>query len=154
MSNEWFCVCSVLCPCHPPAGSIMFQLAVSTSLSYWRHLNGFEESKYRPIPASVCPSQEHISYFPRDRPKFVGTKDRQGHEFWRGLRIRSQPSEGQAQSFAAKITTTQIIIRDHGSHHPTSITQRHYHSSATAWPNPLKINDNKVDTSFYNSFHF
>ncbi len=32
--------------------------------------------------------------------------------------------------------------------------QRHYHSSATAGPNPLKINDDKVNSSFYNSFQF
>ena len=42
--------------------------------------------------------------------------------------------------------------RDHGSHCPTSIMQRHHHISATAGPNPLKINDDKVDSLFYNSF--
>ena len=44
--------------------------------------------------------------------------------------------------------------RDHGSHCPTSIMQRHHHISATAGPNPLKINDDKVDSLFYNSFQF
>ena len=42
--------------------------------------------------------------------------------------------------------------RDHGSRCPTSSMQRHYHISATAGPNPLKINDDKVDSLFYNSF--
>jgi hypothetical protein len=32
--------------------------------------------------------------------------------------------------------------------------QRHHHISATAGPNPLKINDDKVDSLFYNSFQF
>ena len=44
--------------------------------------------------------------------------------------------------------------RDHGSHCPTSIMQRHHHISATAGPNPLKINDDKVYSLFYNSFQF
>ena len=60
------------------------------------------------------------------------------------------PSRSQAQQI-----DTIIENRDHGSSCPTSsIMQWHYHSSATAGPNPLKINDDKVNSSFYNSFQF
>ena len=97
----------------------------------------------------------YITIFP-ERP--VKVRGNEGQTRPR-ISANSQPNRWRTGAMVRHLTNskdikTQIMHRDHGRHHPASFTQRHCHSSATAGPNSLKINDDKVHTSFYNSLHF
>ena len=142
------------------------QKKVAQTLKLWL-LCMFLEMKYVALEVALSIATINLPWCPhifhRDRPKFkfVGMKDRLSRP---RTSANSQPARWRTGAYYGspphkhlRHYTKNKKHRDHAMALPPPPpyhTQRHCHSSATAGPNPLKINDDKVHTSFYNSFYF